>query len=63
MEQRGLSEVELRQMLATPSGLVDDHVEGRWVVHCRLRQAAWHVIVEPDDEDEVVVLVTAYRVD
>ena len=63
MEQRGLTEIALRTMLAAPHGLDEDVVDGRWVVSCRRRAERWDVIVEPDEEDEVIVVVTTYRVD
>jgi hypothetical protein len=39
-----------------------DVVDGRWVVETRHRRRAWEVIVEPDENGELLVVVTAYPV-
>lgn len=39
-----------------------DVVEGRWVIETRHRRKPWKVIVEPDFEAEVLLVVTAYPV-
>ncbi|MFZ5788720.1 MAG: hypothetical protein ACOY3Y_19960 [Acidobacteriota bacterium] len=38
-----------------------DTVEGRFVIECPFRRDLWHVIVEPDDAERVLVVVTAFR--
>jgi len=63
MEERGLTELELRRMLVRPADLQPDHFPGRWLAECRVRGETWHVVVEPDVDDEVIVVVTAYRID
>jgi len=63
MEERGLTEIDLRMMLVSPSSLVADHVPGRWVARCRRGTERWEVILEPDEDDEVVVVVTTFRVE
>lgn len=63
MEERGITEVELRELLERAVGLRDDVVEGRFVATGRCRSRTWEVIVEPDGTDEVVVVVTAYPID
>ena len=62
MEQRDFTEVELREMLEGAKGYRPDHFEGRWVVETRHRRQEWEVIVEPDAEEELLVIVTAYPV-
>ncbi len=37
-----------------------DVVLGRWVLGTRFRRTRWEVIVEPDAERELLVVVTAY---
>ncbi len=37
--------------------------EGRWVIETRLRRAPWKMIVEPDADQEILVVVTVYPVD
>jgi len=33
---------------------------GRWVVEARFRRTRWEMIVEPDHELQLLVVVTAY---
>ena len=60
MEDRGFNEVELRDMLERGQGYRRDVVEGRWVIATSHRQLAWEVVVEPDYEEQRLVIVTAY---
>jgi hypothetical protein len=55
--------VDLRSMLEHARSLARDVVPGRWVVQARHRRRAWEVIVEPDPDLELVVVITAYPVD
>lgn len=61
MEQRGFSEVDLRTMLHGAAGWREDWVEGRFAIQARHERDPWEVIVEPDEEARVLVVVTAYR--
>ena len=40
-----------------------DVVEGRWVIETRHNRKDWEVIVEPDNEEKLLVVVTAYPVE
>jgi hypothetical protein len=60
MEDRDFTEVDLRAMLHRARNLCGDHMEGRFVVETMHRGKAWRVIVEPDDESSLLVVVTAY---
>ena len=62
MTDRRFTEVDLRRMLERASGYRDDVVEGRWIIETRHRIKAWEVIVEPDPERRLLVVVTAYQV-
>ena len=62
MVDREFTELDLRQMLEDASGLRPDVEEGRWVVTARLRRRAWEIIVEPDEAERVLVVITAYPV-
>jgi hypothetical protein len=62
MEQRGVTEVEVRAMLEHASGFETNVVEGRFMIHVRRGQHPWIVIVEPDAEADVLVVVTVYEV-
>ena len=40
-----------------------EHVAGRFAIECQLRELPWQVIVEPDPEENLLVVITAYRVE
>ncbi len=60
MIDRGFTEVDLRRMLEHSQRLRRDIVPGRWVAASRHRRRRWEVIVEPDFERELLVVITAY---
>ncbi|MBI2933837.1 MAG: hypothetical protein HYY16_19510 [Planctomycetes bacterium] len=62
MRDRGFTEIDLRGMLQDASGYRADEQDGRWVVETRLRERSWEMVVEPDHEGRLLVLVTAYTV-
>ena len=49
-------------MMEGASGYRADVVDGRWAVQTRHAGRDWEVIVEPDDADQLLVVVTAYRI-
>jgi hypothetical protein len=62
MEQRGVTEVEVRAMLERATGFRPNVVEGRFVVDVHRQACAWNVIVEPDADARLLVVVTVYEV-
>ena len=62
MEKRNFTEGDVREMLEAAIAFEPDVVEGRFVVECPLRGRRWHVIIDPDTEESLLVVVTAYRV-
>jgi hypothetical protein len=62
MEQRGVTEMEVRAMLERATGFGASIVEGRFMIHTQRGQSAWVVIVEPDAEARLMVVVTVYGV-
>jgi hypothetical protein len=60
MEDRDFTEVNLRDMLQEARHLRPDVVAGRWIVETRHRRHYWEVIVEPDQKEQVLVVITAY---
>jgi hypothetical protein len=62
MDDRRFNEVDLRTMLARARSHRADIVEGRWVIESRHRRHSWEIIVEPDNERRLLVVVTAYPV-
>lgn len=63
MEDRDLSEVELRDMIEQAARLVRDHVPGRWLAMTRHRARPWCLVLEPDFDDRLVVVITVFEVD
>lgn len=63
MEDREFTEIDLRQMLERARRYRPDVVEGRWVIETRHRRRKWEVVVEPDSEERLQVVVTAYPVE
>ena len=59
MEDRDFSEVDLRTMLEHARGHRPDVV---FVIETELKRSLWEVIVEPDEMDHLLVVVTAYPV-
>ena len=62
MEQRGVTEVDLRAMLERATGFRPNVVEGRFMIDVRHQPRPWTVIVEPDAEAKLLVVVTVYEV-
>ena len=62
MEQRGVTEVDVRAMLEQATGFEPSVVDGRFMIHVRRNNRPWIVIVEPDSEASLLVVVTAYEV-
>ena len=60
MGDRSFSEVDLRRMLERAKNYRRDIVEGRWVIEASHRRRSWDVIVEPDDDAQLLVVITAY---
>jgi len=62
MEQRGVTEVEVRAMLERATEFEPSVVEGRFMIHTRRAQRPWIVILEPDADVSLLVVVTVYEV-
>ena len=62
MVDRGFSEIDLRSMMEVATRLRRDDEPGRWIVETSHASSPWEVIVEPDLEDRLLVVVTAYSV-
>lgn len=60
MEERGFSEIELRTMLDSASKLIPARRPGRWLIHTRRARHPWVVVVEPDLDGKILMIVTAY---
>ena len=62
MEQRDFTELDLRRMFDSAMGIREDHFEGRWVVETTYEEDPWEVIVEPDSDETLLVVITAYAI-
>ncbi|MEX1095328.1 MAG: DUF4258 domain-containing protein [Planctomycetales bacterium] len=63
MIDRNFSEADLRLMMERATSLSEDYVPGRWIAVTTHDSDIWEVIIEPDVEDEVLVVITAYPVE
>lgn len=62
MDDRFFNEVDLRIMIDDADGIRVGSRIGRWVIKTTHNDDAWEVVVEPDERDEVIVVITAYKV-
>ena len=62
MEERGFSEIELRAMLDAATQCVAGHQSGRWLVETIHVGRRWCVVVEPDSDEQILMVVTAYPI-
>jgi hypothetical protein len=62
MEQRSVTEVDIRAMLERATAFEPSVVEGRFIDHVARNNRPWIVIVEPDVDASLLVVVTAYEV-
>lgn len=61
MEERGFSELELRTMIAEATRVVSARHPGRFVVTTRHVGEPWSVVLEPERDDRLLFVVTAFR--
>ena len=57
-----MTEVEVRAMLDQATAFDPNVVEGRFMIRVRHLQHPWIVIVEPDADAKLLVVVTVYGV-
>ena len=62
MEQRAVRELDVRAMLERATRYEPSIVEGRFMIHAVHEQRPWIVIVEPDVDAKLLVVVTPYEV-
>jgi hypothetical protein len=60
MADRRFTEVDLRHMLEYATGFRRDIMAGRWVISSHHQRHPWEVIVEPDVDAKLLVIITAY---
>ena len=62
MEDRAFNESDLRKMLGRSTNYRADIVEERWIIETQHKRHRWEVIVEPDELEKLLVIITAYPV-
>ena len=62
MEDRRFTEIDLRRMLERAVGHRANVVSGRWMIQTTHHRRPWEIVVEPDLERRLLVVVTAYPV-
>ncbi len=63
MADRDFSELDVRRMLSIASDIRGDIVPGRWIIETHHRRRSWEVIVEPDADAHLLIVITAYPVE
>jgi hypothetical protein len=62
MVDRRFTEIDLRRMLESARTFRRGTVQGRWTIMTSHRRRPWEVIVEPDYEARLLMVITAYPV-
>ena len=62
MEEREFTEIDLRDMMQRAQACDSDEIEGRYVIQTRRQQHNWKIIVEPDEIDHLLVVITAFPI-
>jgi hypothetical protein len=60
MIQRNFTEIMLREMLSNVHTYEKDIEEHRYKINVTFKNRKWEIIVEPDLEEELLVIITAY---
>jgi hypothetical protein len=60
MTDRGFTELDLRGILKSATSVRRDVVPGRWAAATRHRGRRWEVVLEPDRDAQLLVVITAY---
>lgn len=61
MADRSFNEVELRSMLATPTGWRASASENRFIISSQHHGRMWEIVVEPDRASRLLTVITAYQ--
>jgi hypothetical protein len=62
MIDRQFNESDLRLILEEASDHRPNHEEGRFVIETQLDNRPWEVIVEPLQDEEILLVITAYPI-
>lgn len=61
MEQRQITEVEVRKMLQEATGYSPSAATGRFMINTTHRNRPWVVVVEPDKLERKLLIITVYE--
>ncbi len=62
MLDRSFTEADVRAILEDPETIEPNHEPGRWAIRTRYHGSVWEVVVEPLYNEQVVLVITAYKV-
>ena len=60
MEEREFTELELRRMIDLATSITPGRVPGRFLVATRFQGTPWSIVLEPDSDERLVYVVTAF---
>ncbi len=60
MRERSVSEIELRAMLDMATSFRPAKLSGRWIIETTNASERWNIVVEPDEQRQTLIVVTAY---
>lgn len=60
MVQRDFTEVDVRSMWDRATGYRPAVEPGRWIVETSRKGSPWEIVVEPDHDERLNVVITAY---
>ncbi len=63
MQEREFSELDLRTMLNDARGYQPSVVSGRFLIESRHARQRWEIVVEPDELERTLIVITAYGVE
>lgn len=63
MISRNFNEIDLRSMLSNPFGYERDSEEGRFLIKSVYKHKNWEIIIEPDFEEKVIVVITVFSLE
>jgi hypothetical protein len=63
MIDRGFTETDLRLMIEVADDIRPGSSAERWILGTIFQRQRWEVVVEPDERDGVIVVITAYKVE
>ena len=61
MEERGLTEIDVRHLVEHATRFERSHHEGHWLLVAQRRRRKWIVVVRYDPELKSVFVVTAFE--